>query len=103
MGRTCSTREMYEEIRAEFLSENVKKRATWKTQTQHAAHIREMTNGMQNFSRKREGKRPLGRSRSTSKWKDAMNVDHKETGLEAVDCVHLSGRNPVTGSFSPCS
>jgi hypothetical protein len=62
------------------------------TQTQHAAHVREMRNDMQNFSRKHEGKEPLGRSRRN--WKDAMNVDHKEIRYEAVDCVHLSGQSP---------
>jgi hypothetical protein len=66
------------------------------TQTRHAAHVRDM----QNAGQKREGKGPLERSRRN--WKYALNIDRKKIGYDAVDCVHLSGQSPVTGTSSHC-
>jgi hypothetical protein len=36
---------------------------------------------------KPEGKRPIGSTRC--RWEDNIRMDHRETGWEVVDCMHL--------------
>jgi hypothetical protein len=47
-----------------------------------------MRNSYKNVVEKREGERPVGRSRL--RWEDGVRMDLKETGWEVVDWIHLA-------------
>jgi hypothetical protein len=43
---------------------------------------------VQNFDRKLEGKRPLGRTKL--RWEDDIGMNLRETGWEGMDWIHLA-------------
>jgi hypothetical protein len=54
----------------------------------HVAHIGERRGVYRVLVGKREGKRPLGRSRS--RWEDNIEIDLEEVGCESIDWIKLA-------------
>jgi hypothetical protein len=54
----------------------------------YVALIGEMRNAYKILVGKPEGKRPLGRP--TRRWDDSLRIDHRGTGWEDVDWMHLA-------------
>jgi hypothetical protein len=65
------------------------RRESWE---RHIARTGEVINAIKILVGKREGKRPLGRTRR--RQEDSIKMDVKETGWEVVGWMHLvQGRN----------
>jgi hypothetical protein len=54
----------------------------------HVARVGEKRDGYRVLMGKREGKRPLGRSRS--RWEDNIKIDLEEVGCGGVDWIELT-------------
>ena len=78
------------ELNDQYSSPHIVRVIKWRRMrwTGHVARMGEMSGVYRILVGKREGKRPLGRSRR--KWEDNINMDLQKVGCRVVDWIDLA-------------